>query len=135
MFASSGEITAPCGVPSSVFQYTRLEPFADQADDPLVTDPMFDEADQPCMTDRIEERPDVGVENPSDVASFDPVRERVQRIVLAPPRTEPVAEAQELRFVDWREDHDHRRLDDLVLDRGDAERPLLAVRLRNVGPT
>ncbi|KRQ97134.1 hypothetical protein CQ10_29505 [Bradyrhizobium valentinum] len=64
----------------SVFQHARLEPFADQADDPLVTDPMFDEADQPCMTDRVEERPDTGVENPPDIASFDPVRERVQRI-------------------------------------------------------
>jgi hypothetical protein len=47
---------------------------------------------------------------------------------------EPVAEALELRLVDRRRDQDHRRLDDLVLERGDAERPLSAIRLRNEGP-
>src|SRR5206468_2827272 len=43
-----------------VFQHTRLQPFADQADDALVADPMLDEADQPVLADRIEERAEVG---------------------------------------------------------------------------
>ena len=79
------------------------------------------------MADRVEERPDIGIENPADAASLDPNRERIQRVVLAAPRSKPIAEAQELRLIDRRENHDHRRLDNLVLDRGDAERPLPAI--------
>ena len=54
--------------------------------------------------------------------------------MLAAPRSEPVAEPQELRLVDRREDRHHRRLDDLVLDGGDAERPLPAIGLWDVPP-
>src|SRR5437870_43019 len=52
--------------------------------------------------------------------------------MLATPGPEPVAEPQELRLVDRREERHHRCLDDLVLDGG---RPLFAVRLRYVPPT
>jgi hypothetical protein len=38
------------------------------------------------------------------------------------------------RFVNGRQDGHHRRLDDLVLQRGDAERPLSAMRLGYVLP-
>jgi hypothetical protein len=54
--------------------------------------------------------------------------------MLAAPRPEPAAEAQELRLVDRREVDDHRCLDDLVLDRSDAERPPPDIRLRYVRP-
>jgi hypothetical protein len=46
--------------------------------------------------------------------------------VLAAPGPEPVAKPQELRLVDRREDRHHRRLDYLILNACDAERPLLA---------
>ena len=49
-------------------------------------------------------------------------------------RSEHAAEAQELRLVDRRQDRHHRRLDNFVLDGGDAERPLSAIRLRYVPP-
>ena len=51
--------------------------------------------------------------------------------MLASPRTEPVAEAQELRLVDRRQDRDHSALDNFVLQSGDAERPLPAIGLRD----
>src|SRR5262249_3438365 len=38
----------------SVFQYSRLQPFLDQADDARVADPMLDEADCPLLTNFIE---------------------------------------------------------------------------------
>ena len=95
---------------------------------------VLQETDQPRMADHVEEGPDIGIKNPADTASLDPERKRVQRVVLAAPGPESVAEAQELRLIDRRQDHDHRRLDNLVLDRGDAQRPLPAVRLRNVRP-
>ncbi len=118
-----------------LIQHAHLEPFLDQADDSAIPNPVFYEADQPIVADRVEKRSNVGIENPADIASFDPVCERVQRIVLAASGSEPIAEAQELRLIDRRQDHDHRRLDDLILQGCDAERPLPAIRLRNVCPT
>jgi hypothetical protein len=151
--------------PHAPFEHAHLQPFLDQADEPLVADAMFPnflracgagEANQPVVADRIEELRDVGVEDPVDVACLDPDRESVQRIVLAASscrrhacgmgRNPPArvashlagascAEAQELRLVHRREDGNHRRLDDLVLDGRDAEWSELAVRFRDEHPS
>ncbi len=80
----------------------------------------------------IEERPDVGVADPVDPPLPQPIRKRVQRIVLSAPGPEPIAEPQELRLADRRQKRHHSRLDDLVFQCGNAERTLPAVRLRNV---
>ena len=50
-------------------------------------------------------------------------------------RAEPVGEPQELRLIDRRQDCHHRRLDDLILQSSNAERPLSTIRLRNVSST
>jgi hypothetical protein len=118
--------------PLAFVEHPCVEPLSDQPKDPAVADPVLDEAQQPFSAERVEERPDVGVQNPVDPALPDPERERVQRIVLAPPGSEPVAEAQERRLKDRRQEHHHRCLDDLVLQGRDAERPLSAIRLGDV---
>ena len=64
-----------------------------------------------------------------------PIRERVQRIVLSTLRPEPVTEPQELRLVDRRQDRRHGRLDNLVLQRGNAQRSTPPIRLRNIPST
>ena len=64
----------------------------------------------------------------------DPDRERVQRIMRAAPGPEPVGEAEEVFLVDRVQHRGHRPLDDLVLQRGDRQRALPAVRLRDVDP-
>ena len=64
----------------------------------------------------------------------DPDRQRVQRIVLAAPRPESVREAEKVLLVDGVEHLDDGPLDDLVLQRGNAERPLPPVRLLDVHP-
>ena len=43
-----------------VFQDTRREPFADQADDARIADAMFQKPDQPILTDRVKERAHIG---------------------------------------------------------------------------
>src|ERR1700733_11962664 len=63
--------------PLALFQHARLQPFLDQANDPGVADPMLHEPDQPIVADRIEERTDISVQNPQDIASLDTVPERV----------------------------------------------------------
>src|SRR3982751_5946594 len=47
---------------------------------------------------------------------------------------EPVREAEEVFLIDCIENGDDRTLDDLVLQRGDTQRPLLAVWLRYEPP-
>src|SRR4029077_17387364 len=125
MLAKSGLMTAPCGVPSSV-TIKRPCSLCDQPDDTSIANPMFDEAHQPRLADLVEKGLDVAIEHPVDAPPADPERERIQRLVLIALRSEPVAEPQELRLIDRRQDCHH--LDDLVLQGSDAERPLPAIR-------
>src|SRR3954454_10542608 len=139
MFASSGDMTAPCGVP---FIAGRLTPSS--------TTPAFSHlrirrstrwSPIRCSTNRIihswadvvEEPADVGVQYPVHRSVLNANHKRVQRVVLAPSGPKPVGEADEVRLVDCVENLDDRALDDLVLQRGDAERALPPVRLRDVG--
>src|SRR3984893_5703084 len=117
-----------------VFEYTRSQPFLDEADDALVTDPMFKEANQPILANSPKEVPNVGVKYPVHLSYFDRRRKCVQRIMRSSSGSEPVGEADEVAFVDGIE-HDHgRALDDLVLEGGDRQRPLFSIRLVYVGP-
>ena len=95
---------------------------------------MFDEADQPILVNLVEKGLNVAIEYPVDPPLPDPERERIQRLMLVTLRSETVAEAQELRLIDRRQDCHHRSLDNLVLYGCDAERSLSAIRLRYVLP-
>src|SRR6266508_1891883 len=81
-----------------------------------------------------EEVADIRVEHPVHLLPRDPDRQRVQRIMRAASRPEPVGEAPEIRLVHSVEHLDDGPLNDLVLQRSDAERPLPPVRLRDVHP-
>ena len=117
MFAKSGLATAPCGVPSSVSirrpssSTPAVSHFADQPDNPTVANPMFNKADQPIPADFVEKGLNVTIEHPVDPLLPDPERQRIQRLVLVALRSEPVAEAQELRLVNRRQNCNHRSLD------------------------
>ena len=63
-----------------------------------------------------------------------PVRESVQRIMLATPGSEPIAEPEEVLLVDAVQHRDGRSLDNLVLERRHRQWALLAVRLRYIRP-
>jgi len=95
---------------------------------------VLEEADDPAVAHGIEEALDIRVEHPVHLLSQDADVERVQRIVLAAPRPEPIGEADEVPLVDRLQHHHDRLLDDLVLQAPDAQRPLRAVRLRDVCP-
>ena len=82
----------------------------------------------------IEEPPDVRVEHPVHLLRQQSRVERIQRLMLAAPRSEPVREAEEVRLVDGVQHLDRGPLDDLVLQRGHADRPLPPVGLGDVHP-
>ena len=76
------------------------------------------------MAHGIEEALDVRVEHPVHPSPVYPGVQRIERIVLATPRPEPVGEAQEVFLVDRLQDKHDRLLDDLVLQAEDAKRSL-----------
>lgn len=75
-----------------VFEDAGPEPFLDEPEDARVTDPVLQEADDPLLGNFREERPDVGVEYVVHLLAADPDDERIQRIVLAAFRPEPIRE-------------------------------------------
>ena len=85
------------------------------------------------MSNFIEKAPNVGIENPVHFLPGDSHPERIQRIVRASPRSEPIREPKKILFVNLIEDCHHCVLDDLVLQRSDPQRTLSSIRLGNVG--
>src|ERR1039458_8828081 len=66
--------------------------------------------------------------------SLNPERERIQRVMRAATRPEPIRKAEEVRLIDGAEYLDHRPLKELVLQSGDPERPQPPIGLRYVHP-
>src|ERR687897_1540030 len=95
---------------------------------------MLEELQHPPVVDGVIEATDVRIEYPVHLSLLDPDRERIQRIMRPAPGSKPVREAQEVRLIDGVQHLDHRPLKELVLQRGDPERPLPPVRLRYVRP-
>src|SRR5260370_27621496 len=60
---------------------------------------------------------------------------RIQRVVLASLRTEPVRKSKEVRFVDSVHHLDRRSLNDLILPRGYSERSHPPLGLGDIHPT
>jgi hypothetical protein len=90
------------------------------------------EADEPSLVDRIKESRDIGVQYVVHLRAVDPDIQGVQRIVLTALGSESVREPEEFLLVDRVQHGDRGSLDDLILQSGDRERALTAIRLRDV---
>src|ERR1700693_4140091 len=75
---------------------------------------MLHELDQPAFVEVIEKASDVGVQNVVHLLLQERVRQRIQRLMLAAPRTKTVREAKKVFLVDLVEDGDHGMLNNLV---------------------
>src|SRR5690242_1435568 len=87
------------------------------------------------MRQIVEKAPDVAVQNPVHLLPRDRNVQRIQRLVLATPWPEAIREAPKILLVNLIEDGDHGLLNNLVLQCRDPERPLSAIRFRNVHPS
>src|SRR6266702_282049 len=118
----------------TILQHTGCQPFLDEPHDAPVRDAMLDELHQPSVIDRVEETPDVHIEHPVHRSREQPRVERIQAVMLAASGTKPVREPEEVRFVDGVQHLDGGPLDDLVLQRGNAQRALPAPVFGDVDP-
>src|SRR5690348_16430961 len=97
--ASSGEATAPCGVPSFVSDHwpssdtPAFSHFSIRRSTLRSGHPMLDELHRPFVAHGVEEAMDVGIEHPVHPLPLDAHRQRVQRLMRAATRTEPVRKA------------------------------------------
>ncbi len=122
-----------CLRPDAVLRYPGSEPLSDQAEYAAVGDPVLNNLDHPSVIDRPEEVTNVCVEHPVHPLPHDPHPERVQRLVLTAPGTEPIREPHEVLFINLVQDHDHGVLNDLVLQGGNAQRTRPSIGLGDVG--
>ena len=125
-------LLTPCPLP--VLQHAGLEPFLDQSHDAPVRNPVLDELHQPPVVDGLEEPTDVGIEHPVHLLRQEPGVQRIQCVMRAAPRPESVGEAEKVSLVDRVQHLNRRALDELVFQRGDAQRPLPPVGLGDVRP-
>src|SRR5256886_1130901 len=78
---------------------------------------------------------DVKIEHPVHLPRQQSRVERIQRLMLASPRSEPVRKAEKIRLVDGVQHLDRRTLDDLVFQRRYSERSLPPVGPWYIHPT
>src|SRR5712692_11210716 len=78
---------------------------------------------------------DVQIEHPVHFLRQQSRVQRIQRLMLAAPRPEPVRKAEKIGFVDSIQHLDRRTLDNLVFQRRHSERSLPPVGLRDKHPT
>ena len=91
---------------------------------------MFEKLDQPFVVQRIEETLNVRVQNPIHSPPLDAHRQRIKRLMSVPSRTETVAESPKVYLVYFIQDGHYGLLNDLILQRRNADRSLSAVRFR-----
>src|SRR5262245_62222774 len=66
------------------FENPCCQPLADQSYDPAIADAVLDKTDQPILVDRVEERLDIGIEDPVDPPLPDSERERPAPVTRPP---------------------------------------------------
>src|SRR6266853_976674 len=118
-----------------ILQHAGVQPFLDEPHDAPVCNPVLDELHQPFVGKPIEKAFDVQIEHPVHFSRQQSRVQRIQRLMLAAPWSEPVRKAEEVRFIDSVQHLDRRALDDFVFQRRDSERSLPPVGLGDKHPT
>src|SRR6266404_243421 len=114
-----------------ILQHAGPQPFLDESHDASICNPVLNELHKPFVRKSIEKPANVQIEHPVHLSRQQSRVERIQRLVLASPGSEPVRKAEKVRFVDSIEHLDRRALDELVFQRRDSERSLPPVGLRD----
>ena len=101
---------------ASVFQYARVEPFADQSKQHPVSHPTLEQFSQMSVVDRIEEFSDIDLHDPAASRRHRLLPEAFQGLMRRPSRSEAVRTVLEVLLVDRFQDHDYRTLKHFILE-------------------
>src|SRR5208337_584735 len=97
--------------------------------------PVLEELHQPFVRYSVEKAANIQIQHPVHLLRQQSRVERIQRVMLASPRSEPVRESKKVRFVDGVQHLDRRALDDFVFQSRHSERSLPPVGLWYIHPT
>ena len=100
-----------------ILQHAGPQPFLDEPHDAPVRNPVLNELHQPLVGNPIEEAFDVQIKHPVHFSRQQSRVQRIQRLMLAAPWSEPVRKTEKVRFVDGVQHLDRRALDDFVFQR------------------
>lgn len=115
-----------------VFDHAGLEPLANQSQNPPIRNSVCQKSHHPRMVDGVEERLNIGIQYPAHLVTLDSGRQRVQCMMLTAPGTKSIREPKEIFLIDHTQHLDDGLLHDLVLQRGDSQRPEFAVRFFDI---
>src|SRR5467141_3459036 len=118
-----------------ILQHAGVQPFLDQPHDAPICNPMLNKLDQPFVGKPIEKTFNVQIKHPVNFLRQQSRVQRIQRLMLTAPWSEPVRKIEKVRFIDGIQHLDRRTLDDFVFQRRDSERSLPPVGLWYVHPT
>src|SRR5712691_101958 len=118
-------------LPPAVHQHPRLQPLSQEFQYPAIRYALFHEQHQLFVVDGVEEFLDVDLHHVSASASTQEA-DRFQRVGGALLRPESVRASLEVSLEDGFDDDLGRRLHHTIAHRGDPQRPLRPIRLRNV---
>src|SRR6266436_8785914 len=88
---------------------------------------MLHELDQPTLVEVIEKSSNVGIQNVVHLLLQERVRQRIQCLMLAAPRTKPIRETEKVFLVDLVEDGNYGLLDNLVFHSRNPEWTLSSI--------
>ena len=108
-----------------VLHHSRFQPLADQAQQNSITHSTLDELPKMAVVQRIEELADIDFQYPSAVRVHGLLPQSLQRLMGAPTGPEAERAIDKVLLVDRSQQHHHRTLENLVLQRRDADRALL----------
>src|SRR6266550_2928554 len=80
-----------------ILQHAGVQPFLDQPHDAPIGHPMLDELDQPFVGKPIEKTFNVKIEHPVHFSRQQSRVQRIQRLMLASPGSEPVRKTEKIR--------------------------------------
>jgi site-specific DNA recombinase len=120
---------------SPFFQHAGFQPFLDETHDAPVCNPVLDELYEPFMRYSVKKALNVQIEYPVHLSRQQSCVQGIQRLVLASPWTEPVGEAEKIRFVDGVQHLDCGTLDNLIFQCRNSQRPSPPISFGDVHPS
>jgi hypothetical protein len=99
--------------PLAIFRHSSFQPFLDQAEQAAIGHAVLDELHRPFMAHVVEEATNIRIKHPVHALPENTHSQRVERLMWAATRPEPIREALEIDLIYLVEDRHHGLLNNL----------------------